>query len=136
MDRKFVWTALAMLSLSCTASAQDENVGDDAETTIRLMGASDAALPNAVTKEIALPASVPVDVAAVENAAKGLATAKENRERQENGPGKADAAGQRGAEMSDEARENRENRGRSEEHRQNDPPGNPGNPGNPGPPGR
>ena len=125
MNKKFIWTGTALLILSCSASAQD----DTADTTIRLMGAADAELPGAVTKEIALPESVPVDSAAVENAAKGLATADERRARREDGLAKADAASERGAEMSDDALENRENLGRSEENRQDDPPDNPGPPG-------
>jgi len=113
-----------------SALAQDD--GADAETTIRLMGAAEAELPDAVTKEIALPESVPVDTAAVERAANGLATANENRARRENGLATADAASERGAEMADDASENRENRGRSEDHRSDDPPDPPGNPGPPG----
>ena len=129
MDRKFIWTWIAVLTFSFgSALAQDE----DAETTIRLMGAAEAELPDAVTKEIALPESVPVDTAAVDNAAKGLATANENRARRENGLATADAASERGAEMADDASENRENRGRSEEHRPDDPPDPPDNPGRPG----
>jgi len=129
MDRKFIWTWIVVLTFSFgSALAQDE----DAETTIRLMGAAEAELPDAVTKEIALPESVPVDTAAVDNAAKGLATANENRARRENGLATADAASERGAEMADDASENRENRGRSEEHRPDDPPDPPDNPGRPG----
>jgi len=104
----------------------------DAETTIRLMGAAEAELPDAVTREIALPESAPVDTAAVEKAASGLATANEKQARRENGLETADAAKDRGAEMADNASENRENRGRSEDNRQNDPPGPPDNPGRPG----
>jgi len=131
MNRKFFWTCTALLTFSFgSALAQDD--GADAETTIRLMGAAEAELPDAVTKEIALPESVPVDTAAVERAANGLATANENRARRENGLATADAASERGAEMADDASENRENRGRSEDHRSDDPPDPPGNPGPPG----
>lgn len=131
MDRKFIWTWIAVLTFSFgSALAQDD--GADAETTIRLMGAAEAELPDAVTKEIALPESVPVDTAAVENAASGPATANENRARRENGLETADAAQERGAEMADDASENRENRGRSEENRPDDPPEPPGNLGPPG----
>ncbi len=115
--------------ICCTAILLSANVAwaeDEAESTIRLMGAAEAELPEAVTKEITLPAAITEDTAAVEKAAKGLQTANENRERREAGLSRADEARERGAEMSDEARNNRENRGRSEDRPE--PPTNPGPP--------
>jgi hypothetical protein len=110
MNRKIVWISAASLLLACGSAWADE---DEAETTIRLMGAQEAALPDAVTAEIALPDSVPEDAAAVESAQFGLDTANENRARREAGLAKADEARERGAEMAEEARQNRETRGRS-----------------------
>lgn len=112
MIRKLVWICTATLLLGCgSAWAQEE----EAETTIRLMGAHEAELPDAVTAEIALPDSVPEDSAAVESAQFGLDTANENRQRREDGLSKADEARERGAEMTEEALQNRENRGRSQD---------------------
>jgi hypothetical protein len=112
MNRKFVWMSAASLLLACgSAWAQEE----EAETTIRLMGAAEAELPDAVTAEIALPDSVAEDSAAVESAQFGLDTANENRERREAGLATADEARERGAEMAEEALQNRESRGRSED---------------------
>ncbi len=120
-----VLAAALLLAASPAWSADD---GDDrAESTIRLMATAEAELPDAVTKEITLPAAVAEDSAAVENAARGLGTAKENRQRREDGLTQADEARERGAEMAGEAQDNRENRGRSEDR--------PAPPTNPGPPG-
>ena len=133
MNRKFAWIYIVVLIFGYSSAwAQDAGTGDEAETTIRLMGVAEAELPDAVTKEIVLPESVPEDSAAVENAQAGLDTANENRARREEGLATADEASQRGAEMAEEALENRENRGRSED---NMPGGTPGIPDNPGPPG-
>ncbi len=120
------------MTICCTALLLSANVawaedGDEAESTIRLMGAAEAELPEAVTKEITLPAAVAEDSAAVENAARGLDKANENRQRREEGLSKADEARERGSDMADEAHDNRENRGRSEDRPE--PPGNPGPPG-------
>lgn len=132
MNRKFVWAFIITSSFGCgSAWAQDDAGSDEAETTIRLMGAAEAELPDAVTKDIALPASLSVDSAAVEKAQAGMDTANENRQRREAGLATADEARRRGAEMAEEARENRENRGRSEDHV---PDGTPEPPDNPGPP--
>lgn len=113
----------ALLLLANPAWTADD---DAAESTIRLMGAAEAELPEAVTKEITLPAADTEDLAAVEKAANGLQTANENRERRETGLSQADEARQRGAEMADEAQDNRESRGRSEDRPE--PPVNPGPP--------
>ena len=128
-----VFGALVLLSVSPSVQAQDDD--DEAEITIRLMGAADAELPAAVTEQIVLPPAAREDTAAVENAQRGIDTANDNRARREEGLANADEARERGAEMSEEARENAENRGRSEDRP--DPPGRPDDPGppdNPGPP--
>ena len=132
MNRIYLLIGAATVILSFgNTSAQDSN--DDAEATIRLMGAAEAELPDAVTKEISLPVSVAEDSAAVENAATGLQTANENRMRREEGLTKADEAREMGAEMAEEAMENRENRGRSEDLPER--PDTPQPPTPPGPPG-
>lgn len=113
MNMKCIITITFFLLLSSgTAWTDDESV-DEAESTIRLMGAAEAELPNAVTKEISLPAAATEDEAAVDKASKGLEKANERNERREKGLSQADEARERGAEMSEEAKENRENRGRS-----------------------
>ena len=93
---------------------------DDAEATIRLMGKVEAELPDAVTKEITLPAHLlaadPEDqVAAVEKAEKGLAKANQRQAHRDQGQDQAAEAREHGAEMKDKAKENRENRGRSDD---------------------
>jgi hypothetical protein len=114
MNRKFTWICTVVLLMGSGSTwAQDE--ADEAETTIRLMGAAEAELPDAVTADIALPDSLPEDSQAVENAQAGIDTANENRQRREDGFATADQARERGAEMAEEALENRENRGRSED---------------------
>jgi hypothetical protein len=114
MNRKFAWIYTVVLLMGFgSAWAQDE--ADEAETTIRLMGAAEAELPDAVTADIALPDSLPEDSAAVANAQAGIDTANENRQRREDGLSTADGARERAAEMAEEALENRENRGRSED---------------------
>ena len=117
--------------ICCTALLLSANVvwaeeGDEAESTIRLMGAAEAELPEAVTKEITLPEAVAEDPAAINNAESRLETANENRQRREKGLSQADEARERGANMADEAQDNRENRGRSEDR--HEPPANPGRP--------
>lgn len=123
--RKMIICCTALLLGANVAWAQD---GVEAESTIRLMGAAEAALPEAVTKVITLPAAVAVDTEAVESAvrARGLTTAKGNRQRREEGLAQADEARDRNADMADEAQNNREHRGRSEDRRE--PPPNPGPP--------
>jgi len=130
--------ALFVASLALTTFSANSWGDDDAEATIRLMGAAEAELPDAVTKEISLPEhllqrAAEDQPAAVEHAQKGLDNANANREKQNrlDGLAKAEAARERGAEMSEKANENRENHGRSE-----DPPGRPDNPGKPDNPGQ
>ncbi|MDH5620568.1 MAG: hypothetical protein OEY74_00680 [Gammaproteobacteria bacterium] len=94
---------------------------DDAEATIRLMGKAEAELPDAVTKQITLPAHLlavePEDqVAAVEKAEKGLAKANERDEHRDKGQDQAAEAREHAAEMQEKANENRESRGRSDDH--------------------
>ena len=97
------------------------------------MGAAEAELPDAVTKEISLPDSFSEDSAAAENAARGLEQANRNRMRREEGLSKADDAREHGADMAEQAKENRENRGRSEDRPER--PEVPETPGPQGPPG-
>lgn len=134
MNRKYAWTWTVALILSFGSGwAQDEGAGDEAETTIRLMGAADAALPEAVTKDIALPESVPEDATAVEKAQRGIETAKAKRsQREERRSTNNEGARDNRADMADDAQKNRETRGRSED---NIPEGTPNGPDNPGPPG-
>ena len=128
-----------VLSILCLALgtnvvyAEDNGAKDDdpAEATIRLMSQVEAELPETVTKEISLPPAALENPKAVENAARGLERAKENRERRENGHSRADEARENGAERAEEARQNRENRGRFEDRPE--PPDRPGPPA--GPPG-
>ena len=120
-----IYSAVLLLS-SNVAWSQDDT--GEADATIRLMGAAEAELPEAVTKEITLPAAVDEDSEAVERATKGLETANENRQRRETGLTQADEAQERGAQMADEAQDNRESRGRSEDRPE--PPTDPGPPGN------
>lgn len=117
------------LALGGGVAFADEDDADPAESTIRLMDAAEAELPEAVTKEIKLPPAAVENSAAVENAARGTQTANENRDRRENGLARADEAREKGAEMAEEANNNRENRGRFDERpTPPDPPrGPPGN---------
>ncbi len=113
-----------------------ESESSDAEATIRLMGVAEAALPDAVTKEISLPQSLADDSAAVDNATNGLEKANANRARRDDGVSRADEARERGAEIAEEAQQNRESRGRSGDRPDPpDPPDPPGPPEQPGPPG-
>ena len=121
-------TTAALLLTANVGWTADETEGDSAESTIRLMGAAEAERPNAVTKEITLPAALSEDSVAVEKATKGLKTANENQQRRESGLAQADEARERGSEMADEAKENRENRGRSKDRPE--PPPHPGPPSN------
>ena len=110
---------LAVLLAAAPAWAED-----DAEATIRLMGAAEAMLPEAVMNTITLPDSAKPNEAAVEKLNAALLHA---------GPGNlpeqshADDALENAKLQSQEARANRENRGRG-----NDMPGRPDN--LPGPP--
>lgn len=126
----FATAALVWLFGAGNALAQDPDDGDSSEATIRLMGNAEAELPDAVTKEISLPEHLAENANALDNSAKGLSTANENKLRREQGLATADAARERGAEMSEAAQENRENRGRSTDRPERpevpQPPENPG----------
>lgn len=126
MNRKFALIGTVVLLMSGSGAwAQDH------ETTIRLMGPADAELPGVVTNEISLPDALAVDSAAVENAARGLGTANDNRMmRRNNGLSTAEEARDRAAEMVDGVAESRENNGRS-----GDRPERPDRPEPAGPPG-
>jgi len=103
-----------------------------AEATIRLMGAAEAELPDAVTNPIKLPdrlLDVPEaeQVKAVEKASDALANATQHRDAGRNGGlDQAAEARMKGADMAEQAKDNRDTHGRS------DPPGPPETP--PGPP--
>jgi hypothetical protein len=113
----FLGLSTLLLSASVVLAQEDDaGAADPAESTIRLMGAAEAELPEAVTKEIMLPPAAIENSAAVGKAERGSQKANENRDRRENGLSRADAAREHGAEMAEEARKNRENRGRSEDH--------------------
>jgi hypothetical protein len=119
------------LIICCTALMLSANVvwaeeGDEAESTIRLMGAAEAELPEAVTKEITLPPAAVEDSAAVENAKRGLYNANGKGQGREKSLSQADEARESGSDRADEAHDNRENRRRSE-----DRPEQPDNPGRP-----
>ncbi len=108
------------------ALAQDTSADDPAESTIRLMGAAEAELPDAVTKDIKLPPAMGIKEKAVDKASRGQERANENRERRQQGLDKADEAREKGNEISEQAKQNRENRGRFE-----NPPGRPDGPPEP-----
>ena len=120
------------MTICCTALLLSANVawaenGDEAESTIRLMGAAEAELPDAVTKEISLPAAATEDSAAVENAERIHDKANENRQRRKQGLSQADGARERSSDRADDAHNNRENRERSKDRPK--PPANPDRPG-------
>lgn len=120
-------TGLALLFTAGAVFAQEDE--GDLEGTIRLMGEAEAELPEAVTREIALPDTIDVDAAAVEASAEGLATANEARQNREQGLSVADEARENAAadarenaaDMAEEARENAENRSRADEFRPETP---------------
>ena len=117
------------------ALAQDADKADPAESTIRLMGAAEADLPDAVTRDIELPPAMRVNEKAVEKASRGHERANDNRERRQQGLSRADEAREKGNDISGQAKDNRENRGRFD-----NPPGRPDGPPEPperpnGPPG-
>ena len=119
---KLTLTAMALMLLSSAGWTAD----DDGEATIRLMGAAEAELPEAVTKEITLPdhlLEADDQVRAIEKAQKGLDKATVRHERREKGQRQAEEARERNTEMSEKAKENRENRGRSEDR--TEPPAGP-----------
>ena len=138
VDISKLFLGLGILCLLLSANvvlAQDDDASatDPAEATIRLMDVAEAELPEVVTNEIKLPPAAVENSAAVDNAERGLETARENRDRRENGLSRAEEAREHGAEMAEEARQNRENRGRFEDRPT--PPGPPDRPTPPGPPG-
>lgn len=123
-------TSMALLLATSNVLAQESDTSDtDLDATIRVMGAAEAELPEAVTKEIMLPAGVAEDSAAVEASAKGLATANEARLRREAGLQIADdarenaaaEAGENAADAADAARENAEGRSRADDNRPDTP---------------
>ena len=133
-SRLLIPAAVLLMGVSAGAWADDD---DGAEATIRLMGTAEAERPDAVTKTITLPAHLMVegdDQVATVDKAKGHDKANERLDKREKGLSKADAARDKGAEMSEKANENRANRGRSEDRP--DPPGRPEDPGRPDNPGR
>ena len=104
----FVATASIVFLLTSGQSwAQEENGGDESEATIRLMQRADAELPDAVMREIPLPAADNIP----EQAEDGLATAASKRDK---GLSNAEEALERNAEMIQNALDNVENRGRNE----------------------
>ncbi len=120
MTQRPIHRAIGLLVLSIVLVLAGPSLGfaqedDDAESTIRLMGAAEAELPDAVTKEIKLPPAAKENASAVERAEKGLEKASEAKENREQGLDKAEEARERGSEMAEEARQNRENRGRFED---------------------
>lgn len=128
ITRKATVTGLAILFSAGAVFAQDDE--GDLEGTIRLMGAAEAELPDAVTKEIALPDNIAEDSEAVEASAEGLATANEARQNRETGlsiadqargNAAADDARDNAADMAESARENAENRSRADEFRPETP---------------
>lgn len=130
MDGKWLWIVIAALALGAGSVRADENGSDDdndaAEVTIRLMDASEARRPEAVTAEIPVPLSLP------ESAAFGIENAKEARNARETGRERAESARENAENMADEARENRENRGRSDDARPDHVPERPDRPQSPG----
>ena len=126
MKMTFATAALALCSSVGWAA------DSDGEATIRLMGAAEASLPAAVTKEITLPAhlfeeSAQQQAKAVEKAAKGLEKANERNAHREQGQLQAEAARDRANDMNEKANDNRESRGRSEDRPTppDSPPGQP-----------
>ena len=114
---KMTFAAAALVLCSSVGWTADS----DAEATIRLMGKAEAELPEAVTKEITLPAhlleeSTDKQARAVEKAAKGLEQANQRNARREHGQAQAEEARERNHEMNEKANDNRENRGRSDDH--------------------
>jgi hypothetical protein len=125
--RKMIICCTALLLSANVSWAQD---GNEAELTIRLMGAAEAELPEAVTKEITLPEAASEDSAAVANTERELKTANDNRQRRKDGLAQADEARKRNADMVNEAQDNRESRRRSGDRPEPGPPADPGRPDN------
>jgi len=132
--RTAIWTGTALLVLSGPAWTQE----DDTEVTIRLMGAAEAELPDAVLHSVVLPGELSINAKAVEKAQAaekaqhGMDTASNPPSNRDEAMEKAAEARSKGAEMSEAAQDNRENHGRSDERPNPPDPGGP--PQNPGPP--
>ena len=101
-----ITSLLAGLLITGAHDALAQDGTDDAETTIRLMGAAEAMRPEAVTRDIPLPLNAAVDYEAV----RGMEKAAERHERREKGLSTADEARENASNMADEARSNREQR--------------------------
>lgn len=114
MNSKLIVTTAGvfLMLLGHQVSAQD--VAAD-EPTMRLMGNAEAALPDAVTKIIMLPADLVENAAAVDHAENSHSVANENRSRREAGLTTADVARNRAKEMTEAAQDDRETHGRSDE---------------------
>lgn len=95
---------------------------EEADTTIRLMGAAEAEVPAVVTDLIVLPENAADD----NEGQNGIDQANLNRVRREEGLLTADDAREQGAEIAEDAMDNQESRGRSEDRPE--PPENPGPP--------
>ena len=116
-------TAAALLLFSSAGWTAD----DDAEATIRLMGAAEADEPEAVTKELAIPEHLLENASeegvkrALQNSADGLANAANRGEKKgfehagSRGQERSEDARERNAEMSEKTKETREAKGRSED---------------------
>ena len=129
-SKDLIPAAVVLMGFSAGAWAADD---DGAEATIRLMGAAEAELPDAVTKTIELPDHLRLpeadQVNAVEKSRNALDKADERHDRRDKGLSRADVAREHGAEMSENAKEVRENQGRSEDRP--DPPDRPDVPDRP-----
>ena len=103
-----VVAGLAMILVAGSALAAED---EEFEGTIRLMGAAEAELPGAVTKEIKLPDGVSEDES-THPSAYGMETANTARERREAGLTIADGASadarENAADMAETAQENAE----------------------------
>ena len=130
-SRMLIPAAVVLMGVSAGAWADD----DGAEATIRLMGAAEAELPEAVTKQITLPRDLILkgdDQVTTVTKAKGLDKANERveNEKRKEGLAKAESARERGADLTEKAKEVRENQSRAKEDRP-DPPTRPDLPDRP-----
>jgi len=114
MNSKLIVTSASvfLMLLGHQVSAQEADAG---EPTMRLMDNAEAALPDAVTKIIMLPADLVENVAAVANAENGHSVANQNRSRREAGLTTADVARNQAKEMTEAAQDDRETHGRSDD---------------------
>ena len=142
MNSKLLMPAMiALMGLSAGAWADKPEPGepdDGGEVTMRLMPPSEADLPDAVTKRIALPELVLENATAnekVKNAREALQKAEQRgTDGREHGWEHANSARENAQDMADNAKSNREARGRSDENRPQrpEPPDSPGDsPGRP-----